>query len=90
MLLSPDDHDSWSAGSFFTNPIVTQQQADTLPNAAPKWPLNDGRVKISAAWLIENSGIHKGDEVMVAREFRQSMYLPYLIQEMQPPQILQN
>ncbi len=67
MLLSPDDHDSWSAGSFFTNPIVTQQQADTLPNAAPKWPLNDGRVKISAAWLIENSGIHKGDEVGGAR-----------------------
>ncbi len=67
MLLSPDDHDSWSAGSFFTNPIVTQQQADTLPDAAPKWPLNDGRVKISAAWLIENSGIHKGDEVGGAR-----------------------
>ncbi len=67
MLLSPDDHDSWSAGSFFTNPIVTQQQADTLPNAAPKWPLNDGRVKISAAWLIENAGIHKGDEVGGAR-----------------------
>ena len=67
MLLSPDDHDSWSAGSFFTNPIVTQQQADTLPNAAPKWPLNDGRVKISAAWLIENSGTHKGDEVGGAR-----------------------
>ena len=67
MLLSPDDHDSWSAGSFFTNPIVTQQQADTLPNAVPKWPLNDGRVKISAAWLIENSGTHKGDEVGGAR-----------------------
>ena len=67
MLLSHDDHDSWSAGSFFTNPIVTQQQADTLPNAAPKWPLNDGRVKISAAWLIENSGTHKGDEVGGAR-----------------------
>ena len=67
MLLSPDDHDSWSAGSFFTNPIISQQIADTLPNAAPKWPLNDGRVKISAAWLIENAGIHKGDEVGGAR-----------------------
>jgi UDP-N-acetylmuramate dehydrogenase len=67
MLLSADDHDSWSAGSFFTNPIVSQQQADTLPNAAPKWPLIDGRVKISAAWLIENSGTHKGDEVGGAR-----------------------
>lgn len=67
MLLSQDDHDAWSAGSFFTNPIVSQQQADQLPNAAPKWPLVDGRVKVSAAWLIENAGIHKGDEVGGAR-----------------------
>jgi len=67
MLLSPDDHDSWSAGSFFTIPIISQQAADALPDAAPKWPLNDGRVKISAAWLIENSGMHKGDEVGGAR-----------------------
>ena len=67
MLLSSDDHDSWSAGSFFTNPIISQQAADALPNAAPKWPLNDGRVKISAAWLIENAGMHKGDEVGGAR-----------------------
>jgi len=67
MLLSLDDHDSWSAGSFFTNPIISQQAADALPNAAPKWPLNDGRVKISAAWLIENAGMHKGDEVGGAR-----------------------
>lgn len=67
MLLSNEDHDSWSAGSFFTNPIVSQQAADSLPNAAPKWPQLDGRVKISAAWLIENSGIHKGDEIGGAR-----------------------
>ena len=67
MLLSPEDHDSWSAGSFFTNPIVSQQEADKLPNAAPKWPLIDGQVKISAAWLIENAGMHKGDEIGGAR-----------------------
>jgi UDP-N-acetylmuramate dehydrogenase len=67
MLLSADDHDSWSAGSFFTNPIISQQEADALPDAAPKWPLINGRVKISAAWLIENSGMHKGDEVGGAR-----------------------
>ena len=36
MLLSTEDHDSWSAGSFFTNPIISQQAADALPNAAPK------------------------------------------------------
>ena len=67
MLLKNDDHDSWSAGSFFTNPIISQQAADQLPNAAPKWPLIDGRVKVSAAWLIENAGIHKGDELGGAR-----------------------
>ena len=67
MLLLPEDRDSWSAGSFFTNPIVSQQEADKLPNAAPKWPLIDGQVKISAAWLIENAGMHKGDEVGGAR-----------------------
>ena len=67
MLLDPNDSDSWSAGSFFTNPVVSQQAADALPDAAPKWPLIDGRVKISAAWLIENAGMHKGDEVGGAR-----------------------
>ena len=67
MLLLPEDRDSWSAGSFFTNPIVSQQEADKLPNAAPKWPLIDGQVKISAAWLIENAGMHKGDEIGGAR-----------------------
>lgn len=67
MLITENDKDSWSAGSFFTNPIISQQAADGLPRSAPKWPLTDGRVKISAAWLIENSGIHKGDEVGGAR-----------------------
>jgi len=66
MLLS-DDKDSWSAGSFFTNPIISKEIAQTLPTDAPRWPTNDGRVKISAAWLIEHSGIHKGDEFGGAR-----------------------
>jgi UDP-N-acetylmuramate dehydrogenase len=66
-MLIGEDPDSWSAGSFFTNPIISQQDADSLPNATPKWPLNDGRVKISAAWLIENSGMHKGDAIGGAR-----------------------
>lgn len=60
MLLNPDDKDSWSAGSFFTNPIVTIDVAATLPEGAPKWPTADGKVKTSAAWLIQNSGIDKG------------------------------
>ena len=61
MLLNPSDRDSWSAGSFFTNPIISQEVAIQLPEGAPKWPTADGKVKTSAAWLIENSGVHKGD-----------------------------
>ena len=61
MLLNPSDRDSWSAGSFFTNPIISQEVANQLPEGAPKWPTADGKVKTSAAWLIENSGVHKGD-----------------------------
>lgn len=60
MLLNPDDKDSWSAGSFFTNPIVSPEVAASLPEGAPQWPTADGNVKISAAWLIQNSGIDKG------------------------------
>jgi len=60
MLLSPTDKDSWSAGSFFTNPIVSQAVADQLPQDAPRWPISDGQVKTSAAWLIQQSGIQKG------------------------------
>jgi UDP-N-acetylmuramate dehydrogenase len=67
MLLSKTDHDSWSAGSFFTNPIVSKEIADILPADAPRWPTDDGKVKTSAAWLIEHSGIHKGDEIGGAR-----------------------
>ncbi len=67
MLLSTTDHDSWSAGSFFTNPIVSKEIADSLPADAPRWPTQDGKVKTSAAWLIEHSGIHKGDEIGGAR-----------------------
>ena len=61
MLLNPNDRDSWSAGSFFTNPIISKEVAAKLPEGAPRWPTSDGLVKTSAAWLIENSGIHKGD-----------------------------
>lgn len=60
MLLNPDDKDSWSAGSFFTNPIISSEIAAALPSDAPQWPMADGRVKTSAAWLIEHSGIDKG------------------------------
>jgi UDP-N-acetylmuramate dehydrogenase len=55
MVLDPDDPDSVSAGSFFTNPVV-----DAAPDGAPSWPEPSGRVKVSAAWLIEQSGFAKG------------------------------
>jgi UDP-N-acetylmuramate dehydrogenase len=61
MLLNPTDRDSWSAGSFFTNPIVSKEIASKLPEDAPQWPTPDGNIKTSAAWLIEHSGVHKGD-----------------------------
>jgi len=57
MVLDPADHDTWSAGSFFTNPVLP---ADRLPDGAPAWPQPDGLVKTSAAWLIERAGFGKG------------------------------
>jgi UDP-N-acetylmuramate dehydrogenase len=60
MVLSETNLDTHSCGSFFTNPIVSFGFAATLPSEAPRWEQPDGRVKISAAWLIENAGIGKG------------------------------
>ncbi|HEY2555524.1 MAG TPA: UDP-N-acetylmuramate dehydrogenase [Diaminobutyricibacter sp.] len=86
MVLDPDDVDSVSAGSFFTNPIVSENFARGLPAAAPRWPVEPAEpdvvralgaggvhpddvprlatgpyeVKLSAAWLIEQSGIRRG------------------------------
>lgn len=108
MVLDPDDPDSVSAGSFFTNPIVTERIARTLPGDAPKWylaadqpdevtplaslasqsPLDaflahqaaledaerqaaiapeEPLVKLSAAWLIERSGIRRGFSIAGSR-----------------------
>jgi UDP-N-acetylmuramate dehydrogenase len=58
MVLDEADHDTWSAGSFFTNPILAE--ASEVPPGAPQWPMPDGRVKTSAAWLIEHAGVGKG------------------------------
>lgn len=58
MVLDPDDHDTWSAGSFFTNPVIA---AADLPDGAPAYPAaGEGMVKTSAAWLIEHAGFGKG------------------------------
>lgn len=83
MVLDPNDRDTASAGSFFTNPIVTEHVARSLPAGAPWWPIepeaeteyvfelgapvdppaapHEPRLaKLSAAWLIERSGIRRG------------------------------
>ena len=58
MLLDDGDHDTWSVGSFFTNPIL--DVADTVPASVARWALPDGRVKLSAAGLLEAAGFAKG------------------------------
>ena len=58
MVLDDPDPDTWSAGSFFTNPVLPEG-AD-LPEGAPRFPAPDGAVKTSAAWLIEHAGFGKG------------------------------
>ncbi len=66
MVLDAADPDSVSAGSFFTNPVLDGAAWDALlarlPGGArpPAWPDGDGRVKTSAAWLIERAGFARG------------------------------
>jgi len=72
MVLDPEDPNARSVGSFFTNPIVPVAVADELETVLrrdgvlregehpPRFPAGDGRVKLSAAWLIERAGLAKG------------------------------
>lgn len=60
MVLDAEDYDTWSAGSFFTNPILHQDAEEVLPSDAPRYPAGGGHVKTSAAWLIEHAGFGKG------------------------------
>ena len=65
MVLDAVDPDTMSAGSFFTNPIVDRAtlaavEAIAAPGRVPSFPMEDGRVKIAAAWLIERAGFGKG------------------------------
>lgn len=55
----PDPAELGNAGSFFTNPLVSAQQAEALRQTYPQlpvYPTTDGRVKLSAGWLIEQCG----------------------------------
>jgi UDP-N-acetylmuramate dehydrogenase len=60
MILDQADPDSVSCGSFFTNPIVGENFARSLPTETPQWLVDDSHVKLSAAWLIERAGIARG------------------------------
>ena len=70
MVLDPADPDTRSAGSFFTNPVISQAALGALEETArarfgpaatvPRFPAGDGQVKVPAAWLIERAGFGKG------------------------------
>jgi UDP-N-acetylmuramate dehydrogenase len=63
MVLDPVDHDTWSVGSFFTNPVVApeyyQRLAASADRPVPHYPAPDG-VKLAAGWLVEQAGFGKG------------------------------
>jgi UDP-N-acetylmuramate dehydrogenase len=64
MVLDEADHDTWSVGSFFTNPVVTPAEFDMVKRLAesgqvPNYPAPDG-VKLAAGWLVERAGFGKG------------------------------
>jgi UDP-N-acetylmuramate dehydrogenase len=70
MVLDPLDHDTWSVGSFFTNPVITEADLPGVlatiatrvgvDTPVPQYPAGAGRRKLSAAWLIERAGFAKG------------------------------
>jgi UDP-N-acetylmuramate dehydrogenase len=63
MVLDETDHDTWSVGSFFTNPVVTPAEFERLKGGiegpVPNYPAPDG-VKLAAGWLVERAGFGKG------------------------------
>lgn len=64
MVLDASDTDSRSVGSFFMNPVVTREAQERVSSLAgreaPAYAVDDRSVKLAAAWLIEQSGLHKG------------------------------
>lgn len=73
MVWDPADPDSRSAGSFFTNPIVPAERA---VEGCPSWPAGEGRVKLSAAWLVQHAGFGRGTrEGRVGTSSRHSLAL---------------
>lgn len=66
MVLDATDRDTWSAGSFFMNPVLDADAAALLPADAPRYAQPDGTLKTSAAWLIEHAGFARGHGNAVA------------------------
>ena len=67
MVIEPGDENRRSVGSFFMNPTVGPDEAESVrarangaAGAMPAYPAADGRVKLSAAWLIERAGLTRG------------------------------
>lgn len=67
MLIIPGDPDCQSAGSFFKNPVLSEEQHEDLKKrvgarglTVPSYPALESRKKVSAAWLVEHSGFAKG------------------------------
>ena len=79
MVLAPEDHDTWSCGSFFPNPILSREEMTAVRERAaarlgpdgpvpPEFPAGDGdHVKTSAAWLIDKAGFGKGYATLAGR-----------------------
>ncbi len=67
MVVDLADPDSRSAGSFFRNPVVSQDKLQAiaaslqmLPEQVPHWPTVNGCAKLPAAWLLEQAGFARG------------------------------
>ncbi len=64
MVLDAADVDTRSAGSFFTNPVVDEVRVDEIARhtgrRVPAYPAGPGRVKVPAAWLLEQAGFARG------------------------------
>ncbi len=64
MVLADGDHDTWSVGSFFTNPVVSEAdfarlRDEVVDGPVPNYPAPDG-IKLAAGWLVERAGFGKG------------------------------
>jgi UDP-N-acetylmuramate dehydrogenase len=89
MVLDPGDPDTRSAGSFFTNPVISQERFAELERLAavrfgpgvrvPRYPAEDGQVKVPAAWLIERAGFargYQGDGVRISAKHTLALVNP--------------